>query len=267
MPDSPIRILIVDDDPAIRMSMQLVLDELGYSVRSAAGGFAALREIRQEMPDILLADLNMPGMSGVELLAIVWRRFPAIQKIAMGGVYPGNVAPSGVAAEAFFQKSQGVGELVRIIQGLPPGEHHARQRFNPSAPLRIHIDGHAGSSKACVTIDVLSACELFPACRRPERLHDDRRLHPLRRFDSIRNRRPSGPHRLRQLKRVTSATLRVDRANQRDSLSENGDRYHSVDQLHSDYRSMPRRGDPTPAPNPETSNHMEATVTTHLPRW
>jgi CheY-like chemotaxis protein len=64
MPDSPVRILIVDDDPMVRMSMQFVLDELGYRVRSAAEGFAALREIREEMSDILLTDLNMPGMSG-----------------------------------------------------------------------------------------------------------------------------------------------------------------------------------------------------------
>ena len=211
MPDSPIRILIVDDNPAIRMSMQLVLDELGYSVRSAAGGFAALREIRQEMPDILLADLNMPGMSGVELLAIVWRRFPAIQKIAMGGVYPGNVAPSGVPADAFFQKSDGVGELVRIIQGLPPGEHHARQRFNPSAPLRIHIDGHAGSSKACVTIEC-------PECLRTFSQPVGGQNGFMRQTDCIHCGNsiqyaivdPPGPIRLRQLKRVTSATLRVE---------------------------------------------------------
>jgi|SRR5579863_5487022 len=133
MPDSPVRILIVDDDPVIRMSMQLVFDELGFSARSAEGGFAALRQIRQEMPDILLTDLNMPGMSGVELLAVVWRRFPAVQKIAMGGGYLGNAVPSGVAADAFFQKGNGIGELLRVIQTLPQGGHHARQRFSPCA--------------------------------------------------------------------------------------------------------------------------------------
>ena len=61
MPDTHIRILIVDDEPSIRISMSRLLTELGYHARSAAEGFSALREIREEMPDILLTDLNMPG--------------------------------------------------------------------------------------------------------------------------------------------------------------------------------------------------------------
>jgi len=162
MPDSPIRILVVDDNAAIRMSMELLLDELGYRVRSAAGGFAALREIRQEMPDILLTDLNMPGMSGVELLAVVWRRFPAIQRIAMGGMYPANVVPSEVAADAFFQKGDGINGLLRIIQTLPQSRHRVRQRFSSSPPLRIHFDGHAASSEACVTIECPECLRTFP---------------------------------------------------------------------------------------------------------
>lgn len=161
------------------------------------------------MPDILLADLNMPGMSGIELLAVGWRRFPAIQKIAMGSVYPGNVAPSGVPAEAFFQKGDGVGELVGIIQVLPPGEHHARQCFNPSAPLRIHIDGHAGCSKAFVTIQCPEClCTFSQPVGGPNGFM--RATNCIHCGNSIQYAivDPPGLIRLRQLKRVTSATLR-----------------------------------------------------------
>ena len=56
--------------------MSHVLTEIGYRVRSAEDGFSALREMRHEVPDILLSDLNMPGMSGFELLSVVRRRFP-----------------------------------------------------------------------------------------------------------------------------------------------------------------------------------------------
>jgi len=73
--------------------MSLVLGEMGYCVRSADNGFSALREIRQEMPDILLTDLNMPGMSGFELLSVVHRRFPAVHKIAMSGAFFGSEVP------------------------------------------------------------------------------------------------------------------------------------------------------------------------------
>ena len=161
MPDTKARILIVDDEPSIRMSMALILTQLGYHVRSAVEGFSALRAIREEMPDILITDLNMPGMSGFELLSVIWRRFPSIQKIAMSGAYSGNVVPSGVAADAFFPKGSSTSELLKIIGALPQREPHAVQPCSASTPLRIdRRDGHGCSHETCVTI----AC---PHCLRP----------------------------------------------------------------------------------------------------
>jgi CheY-like chemotaxis protein len=58
------------------MLLAHIFTELEHSVRSAEDGFSALVEIRQEIPDIVLSDLNMPGMSGVEFLSVVRRRFP-----------------------------------------------------------------------------------------------------------------------------------------------------------------------------------------------
>src|SRR5271165_2973391 len=120
MPDTQAKLLIVDDEPSIRTSLSHVLGEIGYSVRTAEDGFSALVEIRKEAPDILLSDLNMPGMSGFELLSVVRRRFPAIQAIAMSGAFHGDEVPSGVAADAFFQKGSSVGSLLRIMEAMPP---------------------------------------------------------------------------------------------------------------------------------------------------
>jgi CheY-like chemotaxis protein len=88
------KLLIVDDEPSIRISISQVLAEIGYRVRSAEDGFSALREIHRESPDIVLSDLNMPGMSGFELLSVVRRRFLAILVIAMSGAFSGNEVPS-----------------------------------------------------------------------------------------------------------------------------------------------------------------------------
>jgi DNA-binding NarL/FixJ family response regulator len=88
-------------------------------VRSAEDGFSALREIANEAPELLLSDLNMPGISGFELLSEVRRRFPAIRTIAMSGSFCGDEVPSGVAADGFYQKGSSVVALLRMMETLP----------------------------------------------------------------------------------------------------------------------------------------------------
>jgi len=112
-------LLIVDDEPLIRTTLSWTLTDCGYSVRTAEDGFSALIEIRKQIPDIILSDLNMPGMSGYEFLSVVRRRFPAVPLIAMSGAFCGDEGPSGSAADAFFQKGCGVRALLKILEGLP----------------------------------------------------------------------------------------------------------------------------------------------------
>jgi CheY-like chemotaxis protein len=88
---------------------------VGHKVRSADSGLAALAEIGREMPDLLLSDLNMPGLSGFELLSVVRRRFPEVHVIAMSGAYFGDSVPTGVFADAFYEKGRGVGSLMQMV--------------------------------------------------------------------------------------------------------------------------------------------------------
>jgi len=126
MPDTKASVLIVDDEPTIRVLLSQILVENGYGARSAADGLSALEEIHREAPEILLSDLNMPGMSSFELLPEVRRRFPGILLIAMSGSFSGNRIPSGVTADAFYQKGAGVGTLLRIMESLPRLERTAQ---------------------------------------------------------------------------------------------------------------------------------------------
>lgn len=118
MRDSKPKLLIVDDDQSVRTSLSLLLAEIGYSVRMAEDGLSALAQVRLELPDILLSDLNMPGMSGFELLSVVRSRFPAIVKIAMSGAFQSNEVPSGIAADAFYQKGSNISSLLTILNSL-----------------------------------------------------------------------------------------------------------------------------------------------------
>ena len=119
MPDLKASILIVEDEEPIRTSLAEILKVLGHRVRCAADGIAALVEINQEIPEILLSDLNMPGMSGFELLSAVRRRFPAIRVVAMSGAFSGHQVPDGVTADAFYAKGNGVAVLLKAIESLP----------------------------------------------------------------------------------------------------------------------------------------------------
>jgi CheY-like chemotaxis protein len=115
---------------------------LGYKVRSAEDGFSALVEMRNDIPDIILSDLNMPGMSGFELLSIVRLRFPAIPIIAMSGAYSGDSVPPEVVADAFYEKGTNLAALLQVVETLsPPGRPQLVHHHNPLAPILIPWTG------------------------------------------------------------------------------------------------------------------------------
>lgn len=64
----PGHILTVDDDDRIRRIVQINLQRAGYRVTSARDGVEALEQIEQERPDLVLLDINMPRMDGIEML-------------------------------------------------------------------------------------------------------------------------------------------------------------------------------------------------------
>lgn len=92
-------VLLVDDEPAVRESLALILESAGYDVSSAEDGFDGLLQLRRLAPDVIISDLNMPQMSGFEFLSVVRRRFPEIPVVAMSGAYDsGDRVPGGVSA-------------------------------------------------------------------------------------------------------------------------------------------------------------------------
>ena len=60
------KILVIDDEPQIRRVMRVILSGENYEVLEARSGDAALLRFRESLPDLVLLDLNMPGMSGLE---------------------------------------------------------------------------------------------------------------------------------------------------------------------------------------------------------
>lgn len=99
-------IVLVDDNPAILYGLSEIFKRRGYTVRTASDGFSTLALLRDRIPGILLSDLNMPGMSGFELLSVVRRRFPVIAVIAMSGAHSGVFVLRGLRQMRFMLKVQ-----------------------------------------------------------------------------------------------------------------------------------------------------------------
>lgn len=155
-------LLVVDDEPSIRTSLSQIFAADGHSVRSASDGFSALAEIRREVPEILISDLNMPGMSGFELLSLVRRQFPEIHVIAMSGAYSGDEVPPGVTAHAFYQKGSGIGSLLEIMQSLPQSRRMAQQLQAGPPPVWVSQYLRNSAGEDYVNIECPECMRSFP---------------------------------------------------------------------------------------------------------
>jgi two-component system response regulator HydG len=77
------RILVVDDEPANRITLERILSREGLDVDYASDGRAALEVVREGGVDVVLTDLKMPGMSGLELLRAIHALAPDIEVALM----------------------------------------------------------------------------------------------------------------------------------------------------------------------------------------
>ena len=147
MPTDKATLLLVEDDSSLLRLLSVILTREGYDVRTAQDGFSALGEIRAEIPDLLLSDLYMPGMSGFELLSVVRRRFPMIRVIAMSSAYSGPEVPVGIAADGFYEKATDIHALLEVIEGIARGPNVGSAALRSKvAPLWLpwRADGSAG---------------------------------------------------------------------------------------------------------------------------
>lgn len=85
MSERQTRLLIADDEPDVRLSLQLALELAGYSVRIAANGHEALALQRESAADILITDIFMPDSDGMETIASFRKEFPATRIVVVSG--------------------------------------------------------------------------------------------------------------------------------------------------------------------------------------
>jgi len=157
-------ILFVDDDAAMREVMALILSEEGFDVITAGDGLEALAELRMRTPDLIISDLHMPRISGVEFLSVVRRRFPSLPAIAVSGAYDLSQSyAAGVMADAFYPKGQShPDELIKTIRQLMYKPLKRPTNYHPCQPPRVQaartgIDGRGVPSLLLTCTDCLRA--------------------------------------------------------------------------------------------------------------
>jgi CheY-like chemotaxis protein len=72
------KILVVDDEPHVSLLLQQFLERAGYSVVTALNGEQALTFLAEQLPDVLITDVQMPKMSGMELCEAISSLYPGL---------------------------------------------------------------------------------------------------------------------------------------------------------------------------------------------
>lgn len=79
------RILIVDDEDYVRDLIRNALEPCGFEIATAASGEEALEELQRAEFDLVLSDVVMPGMEGLELLKQIRKRHPGVKVVILTG--------------------------------------------------------------------------------------------------------------------------------------------------------------------------------------
>jgi CheY-like chemotaxis protein len=146
----PPRILVVDDTAEVRSLVRRVLEPSGYDIIEACDGDAAL-EVCHQMEgqfDLLLTDLKMPGMSGMELADRITAQFPKIAVLYISGQFEGDQLQSQITRTGarFVSKPFLPQVLLNVVWEIaPPSKGPAQAENSTSEPP---LSGNSGKEIA-----------------------------------------------------------------------------------------------------------------------
>jgi CheY-like chemotaxis protein len=79
------KVLVVDDIAVVSMAMRMILERAGHAVETASDGAEALKVVAIRVPDVVITDLWMPNVDGLQLIQTLRSQFPAVGVVAMSG--------------------------------------------------------------------------------------------------------------------------------------------------------------------------------------
>jgi DNA-binding NtrC family response regulator len=128
---NPLKILLVDDEIDFMETLIKRLQKRGISVKGKNSGESALAELRENPVDVVVLDVKMPGMDGIETLREIKQMFPAIEVIMLSGHANIEIAIKGMELGAFdyLMKPTNIDELVfKLLDAAKKKQLHESQQ-------------------------------------------------------------------------------------------------------------------------------------------
>ncbi len=118
MAKKDISVLIVDDEEAFRYMLSALLTNSGFTVETAGDGVAAINAVQSKLYDVVLCDVKMPKVDGVEVLRFIKANFPAIEVVMLTGMSDVKIAVEcmRLGAYDYITKPTSADELLGTIQ-------------------------------------------------------------------------------------------------------------------------------------------------------
>lgn len=141
------KILVVDDHPIVRSGLRrLLTGEPGYEVREAAGGREALAAFREWRPGLVVLDLSMPGIGGLEVIPRLRLEDPAVRILVLSmhteAIYATRALQAGAAG--FIGKNAPPDRLLDAIKRLAAGRNYIDHEIAQELALAaVHAPGGA----------------------------------------------------------------------------------------------------------------------------
>jgi DNA-binding NtrC family response regulator len=152
----PSRVLIVDDDTETRELLREIVAKEGYQVQTAEGAEAALHQVSREEPDVVITDIQMPGMDGLALLAELQTRIPKTLVILVTAYGSLKTAVDGIKAGAFdYLGKPFIVDDVRLVVRRAMDHKHVlseNQELREQLRDRYRFDNIVGASPGMVAV-------------------------------------------------------------------------------------------------------------------
>jgi CheY-like chemotaxis protein len=110
-------VLVVENDPDMRELVQVMLDERGYRVLTAAEGQEALAKVQEEMPGVILLDMKMPGMNGWEFAQVFRAQHGhAAPIVVLTAAQDASLRAQEIGAEGYLDKPFDMDDLIGTVR-------------------------------------------------------------------------------------------------------------------------------------------------------